>query len=272
MFNVKVDVRRIGTEPRPVILRSNMFSELNGLPIAEAFERIVADSPIDGVEIVEWMHDAVYDVLFLDTFSNAAEANGGEIAFATGDGNIPGVKVDRDFYVRRERGYMVSRKGYASVIVRGVEVKVPAPGKKTIILRDFLGWAAVPKVFRIQFVADLLKCIKLPRAPVRDLPFPLTRACLKASVFVYARTRIPSPVVTMRLRLTSAEGETITMRVRSPSDYRVVWAEREMDVYDGVSEATVTMLSLTPITSFVIELEPEDNCGETLLEKLEVYP
>ena len=227
--------------------------------------------PVDGEEVVGWMHYATADMAVFDVYAQAVEGNGGEVRFTSGDAYIPGVRLSSTFYGASEIGSTVVGRGYGRVATPYGEVQVPVNRKRTIVFKDFLAWAIIPWAGAVQWALSLLQYAKLPRAPIRDkLPFPSSHG-MTAPNFVVASTRIPAPVAVMRINVTSDRDQGMIVRGRSPSDYTKVYFEDKIDVEQGEAEYAFTLASFPIVPSLVLELQPEDNT-QTTLNKLEVFP
>ena len=238
----------------------------------DARELVVENAPIDGEEIVGWMHYAAADMAVFDVFAQSVENNGGQIRFGSNDAYIPGLRLTSNFYAISERGSTVRSRGYGRVRTPYGVVTVNVGDKKTIVFKDFLGWAALPWAGVIQWVLSLLQYAKLPRAPITDkLPFPSSHGKV-APNFVVVSTRIPVPMATLRLEVTSDKAQTMIIRGRSTSDYTKVLFEQEIDIEEGEGEYVLVLSSFpAPLPSMVMEMQPQDGT-RTTLNRLEVFP
>lgn len=237
----------------------------------DAREFIAEEAPVDGEEVVEWMHYAAADMAVMEVFAQSVEDNGGRISFRSGDGYIPGVRESSSFYVISERGSTVRSRGYARVRTPYGVVNVPVGGKKTIVFKDFLAWAALPWTGWIQFTISLLRWLKLPRAPItKKMPFPSSYG-KSAPNFIVVSTRVPTPIATMRMVVTSDKDQKMVLRGRSTSDYTRTYFEKELEIESGEAEYTLILSAFPVLPSFVLELQPQDGT-RTTLNKLEVFP
>jgi len=232
---------------------------------------IEEQAPAAGVEIVEWRHYAAADKAVLDVYAQSVESNGGEVRFGSNDAYIPGLRLARDFYAISERGSTIMERGYGRVMTPYGEVQIPVGGKRTIVFKDFLGWGALPWVGALQWTLSLLQYVKLPRAPLKDkLPFPSSHGMV-APNFVVVSTRVPAPIVTLRVGITSDRSQSMVIRGRSSSDYTKTYFEDKIDVEAGEAEYILTLVSFPVVPTIVLELQPEDRT-QTTLNNLDVFP
>jgi hypothetical protein len=236
-----------------------------------AREIIAQQVPIDGSEVVEWMHHSASYLAVMDVFAQAIEDAGGKISFATGDAYIPGVRMDSQWYVRSEPGSTVQSRGYGIVVTPYGNVSVPVGGKRTIVFKDVLAWASLPWVSAVQWIPNLLRFDKLPKPPIKSkIPFPSTSGFV-APIFVNVSTRFPAPVALLKMNMTTDKAQTITLRGRSSSDYTNVLFEQTVDLDAGENEFTLAVLGFPAVPAFVLEIQPEDRTSATL-NAMEVYP
>lgn len=239
----------------------------------EVAGEIAATYPADGQEVVDWMHMAAAANTVLNVFEASYEDAGGEIRSRAGDGNIPGVYVDRDLYFVSNIGMVVRRRGYAEVVAeRARRFRVRVRNARTIATRRLLGWAAVPTAWHVQYLGILIKYSRLARAPIRRrVPFPYFYGH-NAPLFIRVSSPVPAPARLLRMRLTSKIGRRMHIRVRSTSDYEKILGETEFDMEQGEAEYTV-LINTFPyiVSSFVLELQPV-GVDMVALDLLEVYP
>jgi len=235
-----------------------------------AREIIAQQVPVDGVEVVEWMHYSASYLAVLDVFAQSIEDAGGKISFATGDSYIPGVRMD-SWYARSEPGSTVQARGYGIVVTPYGNVSVPVGGKRTIVFKDALAWASLPWVSSVQWILNLLRFDKLPKPPIKSkIPFPSTGG-LVAPIFINISTRFPAPIALLKINMTTDKAQTITLRGRSSSDYTNEVFEQTVDLDAGENEFTLAVLGFPAVPAFVLEIQPEDRTSATL-NVMEVYP
>jgi len=253
--------------PRPKTL-----SWLPPVPRSDVARELIAEQvPVDGSEVVEWMHYCAADLAVMDVFAQSVEDNGGKISFTNGDGYIPGVRLDSTFYARSEPGGTVASRGYAVVITPYGNVNVPVGGKQTIVFKDFLAWSSLTWIGGIQYGINLLRFDKLPKTPITSKISFVNTNGLVAPLFVSVAPKAPLPVLTMRTNLTSDKPQTLVLRGRSSSDYTNVAFEETVDVDAGENEFIMNVFGFPFVPSFVLEVQPEDRTSTTL-NKLEVFP
>ena len=192
---------------------------LNWLPVsinsADLVEPLRENAPIDGKEIVEWMHIAAADNAIFEAFGEEYKAcsagGGGTVLSGSGDPYIPGVRVGN---LRGEsvRGSVVRSRGYGNVITPYGSFRVPVGGKALYAYKDLLAWAALPAAYFMQWTLTLLQWTNLAKAPItKRVRFPSSHGRVAPNFFSIS-TRIPSPVCLMRIGLTSDKAQTVQIR------------------------------------------------------------
>jgi len=232
---------------------------------------IEEQAPTDGVEVVDWMHYSAADLAVFDVYAQSVESNGGEIRFGSNDAYIPGLMLTSNFYGISERGSTLESRGYGRVMTPHGEVQVPVNNKRTIVFKDFLGWASLPWTSSVQWCLTLLQYVKLPKAPIKNkLSFPSSHGFV-APNFIVVSTRIPTPIAVLTIGITSDRDQSMVIRGRSSSDYTKVYFEDKISVEQGEVEYVYTLTSFPAVPTVVLELQPEDNT-QTTLNKLDVFP
>lgn len=238
-------------------------------------EDIASEIPTDGREIVEWMHAAAADMAVLDAYSNeystCSTRGGGVVYSSSGDGYIPGVRVQN---IRGESvpSSTVRSRGYGRVITPYGSFNVPVGGKALFAYKDLLVWAALPFTYGIQWLLSILNWARLAVAPITDrVRFPSCHGKV-APNFFSVQPSFPSPVCLMRIGISSDKPQTIQIRGRGPSgSFHNVLFEDSFDVSKGENEIVYYVTGFPFVQNFTLELQPQDGT-ETVLDYLEVYP
>jgi len=238
---------------------------------AEARETVTSEVPVDGREIVEWMHCAAADNAIFSGMAEEYNRLASELLSGSGDAYIPGVKVGN---IRGESvlGSTVSARGYGTVITPKGNFNVPVGGKATFAKEDILAWAALPKVDPVQWVLTLLQWLDLAVAPIKERVRFASSNGLVAPNFFSVSPRLPVPMATMRIGFTSDKPQTIMIKGRgTKGSFEDVIFEDKFDIDTGESEVIYTVFGFPLVPSFTLELQPANNTM-TVLDYLEVFP
>ncbi|MFQ6076361.1 MAG: hypothetical protein ACE5Z5_09560 [Candidatus Bathyarchaeia archaeon] len=268
----------------PVTLKRPEFDLRKGLvksptlpwiPIAVdsvvARETVSGEAPVDGVEVVEWMHYAAADNAVFDAMAEEYNRLGSVLLSGSSDAYIPNRRVG-DIRGVSVRGATVSRRGYGEVDTPQGRFRVPNGGKATFAKGDILAWGAIPWCRTVQWVLSLLQWRELARAPITDRVRFAGSDGLVAPNFFSVATRLPVPVATMRIGLTSNRSQTMALKGRgTKGSFEDVLFEDKFDVEAGESEVTYTVFGFPVAPAFTLELQPSDNT-ETILDYLDIIP
>lgn len=230
---------------------------------------IVERAPLSE-DIVEWMRWAAADIAVLDGMCLEYNRLGSELVSASGDGYIPGVRAGRVYAVSEPAGVVRSR-GAARIATPDGEFQVPVNGKATFARGGTLAWAALPRVYSLQWDVALLWWRELARVPVRErVRFASVRGLVAPNFFA-----VPSsvaPIRVLRIGITSDSNQVIVIRGRGvEGEYERVLFERESELRAGESEITLTVTSFPTVPAFTLEIQPADNT-QTVLDYIEVFP
>jgi len=252
---------------------------LRWLPVsinsANLVEPLRENAPIDGKEIVEWMHIAAADNAVFEGFEEeyrvCSATGGGRVLSKSGDSYLPGVRVGN---IRGEsvRGSIVQSRGYGNVITPYGSFRVPVKGKALYAFKDLLAWATLPWVAVKQWILTLLQWTSIARAPITSrVRFPSSYGKV-APNFFHVSTRVPSPVCVMKIGLTSDKAQTVQIRGRgTKGNYHNVLFEDSFQIEKGESEVIYYATGFPFVGAFTLELQPQDGT-QTVLDYLEVYP
>ena len=236
-----------------------------------AQEFIRTEAPADGTEIVEWMHYGAADNAVFDAMCEEYNRLGSQLLSGSGDGYIPGVRVG-DLRAVSVRGSTVIGRGYGEISTPRGTFRVPRGGKSTFCMRDILAWGALSWAGSVQWVPTLLQWRGLARAPIDSrVRFPGSRN-LVAPNFISVATRIPAPMATMRIGLTSNRPQNVVIRGRGTKGaFQDVLFEDSFDIEAGESEAIYNVFGFPFAPAFTLELQPKDGTS-TILDYLDAFP
>jgi len=236
-----------------------------------AKEHIASEAPVDGVEIVEWMQWSASDQAVFGAMADEYNRLGSQLLSGSGDAYIPGVRVG-DLRGVSVIGSTVTTRGYGEVDTPQGRFTVPVGGKATFAKGDILAWAAIPWPGSCQWVLTLLQWKDLARLPVKErVRFASSNGLVAPNFFSYV-PRLPVPVLTLRIGLTSDKGQTVAVRGRGiKGSYEKVIFEDLFDVDSGESEVVYNIFGFPYVSSFTLELQPSDHV-QTVLDYIEVVP
>jgi len=93
-----------------------------------------------------------------------------------------------------------------------------------------------------------------------------------APQFFSCSTRVPAPLGTYRIGLTSNRAQTVVLRGRGTSGaFHDVLFEDKFDIEAGESEVIYNVFGIPFSPAFTMELQPKDG-PSTVLDYLEVFP
>jgi len=226
-------------------------------------------APVDGVDIVEWMHTAAAANIVISRCMEEYKRAGSSIVGASNDAFIPGLKVE-DISFKSEEGRIVSSRGSAVVSTPRGNFNVPVPGKSTIVAKDLLAFGAVLESFLKQWVGVLLKFRELATNPQDRISFPSFRG-LTAPMFITHASSIPAPVNLADFSITTNKAQNVVIRGRNVDDYTDVLFEDTLSLSEGQNQIQYPLFGFPAVPPMVIELQPENDTN-TVLDYWSVYP
>jgi hypothetical protein len=236
-----------------------------------AREQIASEVPVDSAEVVEWMHYCASDNAVFEAMAEEYNRLGSQLLSGSGDAYIPGVRVG-DLMGESVRGSTVASRGYGVVITPYGNFNVPVGGKATIAVRDLLAWAAIPYYGTIQWTLTLLQWKELAKVPVKKRVRFGSSDGLTAPNFFSVVPKVPVPLLTLRIGLTSDRNQEVVIRGRGvKGSYHQVLFEDKFSVKTGSSEVVYNIYGLPYVSSFTLELAPSDHT-QTVLDYIEVFP
>ncbi len=227
-------------------------------------ERVKREVPVDGTEIVEWMHGCFVDQAILDARLDEYNRVGSQVVGLSNDPFIPGVVVE-DCSLRSEMGIAISDRGYAIAQTPRGNFNVDVGGKKPGIFRDLITWGAAPWVGYTQWIGMLLKWKTLANTPITStVGFPasvnpFTGDFLSAPQFVVMSPSRPALRVSVTETFSCSEAERLEIVYRDPNDYTRILARDWISLPAGQSEVSYTVVSFPYVPPTVHEMDPEDN-------------
>jgi len=255
------DINRIPIKPSPLFPQ---FGKV--LATEDVLPHIQQEIPPDGTEIVEWMHDVTATNVVMT--AREAEYNvHSQFVTDTGDGYIPGVRV-ASIAFRSIRGYDYARRGYATVVSPAGEINVPRYTMRTIIGRDFLGWAYAGKQYGIQWKGALGQFTRLSDRITSAVGFPNIDGKV-APFFVLQQPSRETQRAVVRMVIDSNRDQRMRIIFRDPNDYRRVIDEGEIEVPKGRSTIEFVVASYPAVPPVVNHMQPEDGT-KTVLNTFEV--
>jgi hypothetical protein len=236
-----------------------------------AREQVASEVPVDGVEVVAWMHYAASDNAVFEAMAEEYNRLGSQLISGSGDAYIPGVRVG-DLRGESVSGSVVTSRGYGVVVTPYGSFSVPVRGKTTIAVRDLLAWAAVPWCGSVQWTLTLLQWRELAKVPVRERVRFGSSNGLTAPNFFSVTPKAPVPLLTLRIGLTSDRDQEVVIRGRGvKGSYHRILFEDRFSVESGSSEVVYNVIGVPYVQSFTLELAPSDNT-QTVLDYIDVFP
>lgn len=255
-FIGEVGIKEVRLEEK-IELTSEKIDFIKQFSYEMVIEELRRDAPIDGTEVVEWMH-----------LSGAANILGDRLAprikavtktyfkWVSGDPYIPGVYND-EYSVQRMLGRTADE---ARVLRNGTTILTVPPGEKRISrnleVQGLYRWRG-----RIQWTFDLIKN-KIPKLPITDsIPIPAVRApaagegMYMAPYFPVTFTLIRPALITRFWMTFSTENPTKINIVFLDASYREI-GSTTIDLSPGTSTYIVTAgvprkgyIVIDPVTS-----------------------
>ncbi len=276
MINIRFELVDVKLKSEKVDLKSGLLKSLTlpwapiAINSAEAMETIRSEVPVDGREVVEWMHYSSADNAVFDGMAEEYNRIGSELLSGSGDGYIPGVRVG-DLRGQSISGSIVQSRGYGTVITPKGNFNVPVGGKTTFAKGDILAWAALPHVGSVQWLLTLLQWKDLARAPITNrIRFASSHGLVAPNFFLIPATF--APIRTLRVGITSDNRQTLTIRGRgTKGSYENVLFEDKVDIDSGENEFIYNVFGFPSVGAFTLEIQPQDNT-QTVLDYIDIFP
>ena len=226
---------------------------------AEAREWIAREAPVDGFEIVEWMHECAAANAVLFGVMEEYDRLGSTLLAASADPFIPGLALSSDFKFKSDRADTVDRQGYSVVMTPVGTFNVPNEGSITMAKGNFLGWAAGTGIRGriIQWIGTLMRWVDLASKPVKERVRCANIAGLVAPQFFNIPAPLAMPMNRTTVVVTSDKPQTVLLRGRSPANYGTVLFDFKQDIPAGQSSILYRVLGLPRATAHMLEVQPQ---------------
>jgi len=227
---------------------------------------IKSEAPVDGTEIVEWMHVAAAENIVITARIQEYNRLGSEQAGKSGDGYIPGVVV-QDCRFASQTGRALRRQGYGIAKTPKGDFHVPNLKKASGIFRDLITWASISALSSVQWVGSLLKWISLATTPIKKTVgfYKDSRGNVAPNFFVQEPVR-PKLTVVVRQKYSTNRDQTLTLNFRDPTNYANVVGSKNVDIPAGTSEITYTVSAFPYVPPLIAEIQPVDGSSTKLEE------
>lgn len=253
------------------LLRSYYIPDLPVAIDPEAlYERLASITPVDGVEVVEWMlisaaENVVMQARILE-YNRLLPSSSPQLIGKSGDAYIPGVVVE-DIKFLSELGSTIRSRGYGIVQTPRGNFNVPSIGKRVGVFKDLITWGSISYTGGVQYTGNLLKWKGLAETPIREtVGFYMDMAKQVAPHFFVQKPARPEVTATIRQRFSSSGSQTININFRDPTDYSRVLGSKSFDVATGESEVTWTVTAFPYVPPLIVEIQPEDGVQTELME------
>lgn len=224
-------------------------------------------APVDGKEMTQWMHEAMAQNIVMS--ARIMEYNSGSPGYLTGnstDPRYPGLVVG-DIRFQSEPGLKIREKGYGTVITPLGNYHVPFRGKRPGIFKDLLSWGSCTSAGVIQWVASLLKWLRLKETPIRQrIGFYMDLRGNNAPNFFVQKPKFPRAALRVKQVFSSNDRQEIHIRFRDPSDYTRVVGEKVLDISRGTHAIEYSVSAFPFVPPLVSEIQPEDGVQTVLVE------
>jgi len=226
---------------------------------AEVRNVIAAEAPIDGSEVVDWMHDCAAANAVLFGAMEEYDRLRSKLLATSGDPYIPGTALSSDFKFRSEKAEVVDARGYSVVMTPVGTFNVPEEGCITIAERDFLGWVAGTGIRGriVQWKGTLMRWVELASKTVTERVRCVNINGLVAPQFFNIPAPLALPVNRTTVVVTSDKPQTLLLRGRSPANYGTVMFDFKQEIPAGQTSILYRVFGLPRATAHVLEIQPE---------------
>lgn len=235
------------------------------LSTEEVLPKIHSDFPVDGSEIVEWMHDATATMVVLSSREEEYNTHS-QIETSCGDANIPGVAC-RSIAFERTNGYSYDGRGFATVVTPMGRINIPKFSLQPLVGRDFIAWAMAGAPYGIQWKGALGQLIRLASEITQPCGF-INIDGFVAPHFVLQQPDKKCEQAIVRMVVDSDRNQRMKITFRDPNDYTRVIDEGEIDIPSGRSTIEFIVASYPSVPPLVNQMQPE-NMTRTVLGSFE---
>jgi len=236
---------------------------------AEPF--IVDNVQVDGTEIVEWMLEAAKAMAPLDVMTTSTNRVGGAVVAKSGDPYIPGVSAG----VCKALSWMgskVQERRYGVVTTPVGNFNVPINKAITFTKANVLAWAAILSTQCKQWVLALINWLRPPTAPINNrIPFSIVGG-FTVPQFVSVEPPFMTPIVLMRIGITSNKDQTVDVKIRGPlGKYQDIFDQTKVAVPAGENEIIMWTTGFPSVDRFTLHIQPQ-NGVKTVLDYVKILP
>lgn len=249
------------------LLRAALFPDAPPvLNPAEYLDGVREIAPVDGTEVVEWMHISAAENAVLQARAREYNRLGSQLVYANGDPYIPGVHVEDIYYVS-QLGSKIRSQGFGIARTPRGDFRVPALGKAVGAFRDLISEGLMSYIGSVQWTGTLLKWKSLAETPItQSVGFFRDLAGNVASNFFVQRPPRPALTVHVRQKFSSNIDQTLTINFRDPTDYSRVLGSRSVAIAAGQCQVEYTVSAFPYVPPLIAEIAPEDNTDTKLDE------
>jgi len=225
---------------------------------AEARDRIAEEAPVDGHDVVDWMHACAAANAVLFGAMEDYDRLGSQLLATSADPYIPGCALSGDFKFRSETAEVVDRRGYTVIMTPVGTFNVPEESCTTVAKGNFLGWAAGTGIRGriIQWIGTLMRWVELASKPVKERVRCANIAGLVAPQFFNIPAPLALPLNRTTVVVTSDKPQTVLLQGRSPTDYGTVMFNFKQEIPSGQSSILYRVIGLPRATAHVLEIQP----------------
>ena len=226
---------------------------------AEARERIAREAPVDGFEIVEWMHECAAANAVLFGVMEEYDRLSSRLLATSNDPYIPGTALSSDFKFKSEPARTVDGRGNSVVMTPVGTFNVPNEGSITMAKGGFLGWAAGTGIRGriIQWKGTLMRWLELASKPVSSRIRCANINGLIAPQFFNIPAPLAMPMNITTVVVTSDKPQTVLLRGRSPANYGTVMFDFNQSIPAGQNSILYRVLGLPRATAHVLQVQPQ---------------
>jgi hypothetical protein len=260
-----VSVRRISSEFRPRLMASIYRPDL---PVAlnprDYEETARSEAPVDGREIVEWMHISAIENMDLQARLVEYNMLGSQAVGSATDPYYPGLVVE-DCKVRSEAGATIRSRGYGIADTPRGSFNVPLNAKSPGIFSDVITWSSMSAVGGIQWNATLIKWKSLAETPItQSAGFYMDYRGNAAPNFFVQKPPAPRLSVRVRQVFSSDGDQNLVISFRDPTNYSSERGTKSVAIAGGQSEVTYTVSSFPYVPPLICQVQPQDGRQTTI--------
>jgi len=249
----------------------SIFPEFPNAIVDEAvLSAVEATHPVDGVEVVGWMHDSAAAHIVIDGMCEDYNRLGSFLSGKATDPRYPGLRVGK-CTVLSQSGETIRRQGYGVLRTPYGDYRIYVGRANLQVFKDLITWATAWRVGWIQWSSALLVWQELAKTPIEERVRFASVGGFVTPNFFLVRSRFPAPIVLNRIGVTSDRDQSIRLTLRSNVDWSRVVAEDTLEVREGESEIRYVTHGFPHVPSLVFHFQPEDGT-QTILDYLTTIP